>query len=173
MITLKDFFEVTEYRVTETSDYLWSCFGNNAQSMDYWNQDHDGHSVCIVFDRLTQTVYSFEVADYSRDRAYRYINPEYAQAHRDEVVRRNIDDNAWDDVPWTDIEVEEDILEKARAIVSGQEYDTRVQVPIDLADSEWFKLMRMAHDRDITLNQLVEQILVDVINQKREVVEND
>jgi len=37
--------------------------------------------------------------------------------------------------------------------------DNRVDVPIELTDEDWFSLMKMAHERDITLNQLVEQIL--------------
>jgi predicted DNA-binding ribbon-helix-helix protein len=37
--------------------------------------------------------------------------------------------------------------------------DNRVDVPIELTDDDWYTLMKMAHERDITLNQLVEQIL--------------
>lgn len=43
--------------------------------------------------------------------------------------------------------------------------DNRVDVPIELTDEEWYTLMRMAHDRDITLNQLVEEILAAEINR--------
>jgi hypothetical protein len=38
-------------------------------------------------------------------------------------------------------------------------YDTRVSVPIDLSDDGMFTLMKMAHERDITFNQMVEQVL--------------
>jgi predicted DNA-binding ribbon-helix-helix protein len=37
--------------------------------------------------------------------------------------------------------------------------DNRVDVPIELTDEQWYSLMKMAHERDITLNQLVEEIL--------------
>jgi predicted DNA-binding ribbon-helix-helix protein len=37
--------------------------------------------------------------------------------------------------------------------------DSRVDVPIELTDEQWYSLMKIAHERDITLNQLVEQIL--------------
>jgi predicted DNA-binding ribbon-helix-helix protein len=37
--------------------------------------------------------------------------------------------------------------------------DNRVDVSIELTDEQWYSLMKMAHERDITLNQLVEQIL--------------
>jgi hypothetical protein len=50
--------------------------------------------------------------------------------------------------------------------VTGQDYDTRVSVPVELDDSELFELMRRAHERDITLNQLVEEILRAVIEKE-------
>ena len=48
--------------------------------------------------------------------------------------------------------------------------DNRVDVEIELADAEWYTLMRMAHDADITLNQLVERVLtaeIDRIEKER------
>ena len=43
--------------------------------------------------------------------------------------------------------------------------DNRVDVPIELTDEQWYSLMKMAHQRDITLNQLVEEILTLEINR--------
>jgi predicted DNA-binding ribbon-helix-helix protein len=51
--------------------------------------------------------------------------------------------------------------------------DNRVDVPIELTDEEWYTLMRMAHDRDITLNQLVEEILAAEINRIEKEQEHD
>ena len=168
MLSLKDFFEISNYNVTESTSYLWSCFGPNAQSMDYWNGDHDGHSVCVIFDRKTQVVYMMEVCDYKNDRAYRIINPDYVNAYKDEVKFRNIDDVAYDDTPWIDLEIDEDFLNKAKAIVEGRTYDTRVTVPIHLDDDELFELMKRAHQLDITLNQLIERALQAAIDQHLE-----
>jgi hypothetical protein len=41
----------------------------------------------------------------------------------------------------------------------------RTTVEVELDDHEWYELMKMAHERDITLNQLVEQILRDFIRE--------
>ena len=41
----------------------------------------------------------------------------------------------------------------------------RVTVEVDLDDHEWYELMKLAHQRDITLNQLVEQILREFIQE--------
>ena len=43
------------------------------------------------------------------------------------------------------------------------ETDNRVDVDIELANEEWYVLMRMAHEQDITLNQLVERVLTEEI----------
>lgn len=166
MITMKQFFELIEYKITESSEYQWSCFGVNAQSIDSWNQDQNGYTLSMTFDRKDQTVYCVEVCDYSKNRAYRLINPLFQSAHSQEVKRRGLDDVAWEDVRWTDLDVVEDFLTKATAIRDQQYYDTRVSVPIDLDDSELFILMKMAHEQDITLNKLVEDILQTVIDKE-------
>ena len=43
--------------------------------------------------------------------------------------------------------------------------DNRVDLPVHLTDQEWYALMRRAHDQDITLNQLVNQILTEEIDR--------
>ena len=43
--------------------------------------------------------------------------------------------------------------------------DNRVDLPVHLTDQEWYSLMRRAHDQDITLNQLVNQILTEEIDR--------
>ena len=65
------------------------------------------------------------------------------------------------------MEVPEDFLEKARAIFAGEEYDARVQLPLILDREDMFDLMRIAHEQDITLNELVEHILRDAIDQTK------
>jgi len=160
MITVKDFMEVVNYRITEGDSYGWQCYGPNAYRLDSWNQDQDGYTVSIVFDTLTQTVCEATAYDYSRERAYRLINPEYLQAYQQEAKERGASANeAWDNVNYVDLETAEDFLAKARAIVANQDYDTRVEVPLELDDTVLFGLMKMAHEQDITLNTLVENIV--------------
>jgi hypothetical protein len=160
MITIKDFMEVVDYRITEGSQYMWKCYGTNAYRLDSWNGSHDGHSVSIVFDTRTQAVYEVSAYDYRNNRAYRLINPDYKLVHADEANSRDVDINqAWDDVNYTDLDIAEDFLEKAEAIVNGVDYDERIKVPLDLPDSLLNKLFRLAHEQDVTLNEYIETIL--------------
>ena len=168
MITLKDFMETVDYKITEGSDYGWQCYGPNAYRLDSWNQEQDGHSVSIVFDTRTHVVYEASAYDYQRNRAYRLINPDYKFGHDDEASGRGVDINqAWDNVNYVDLDVDEDFLEKARAIVADEDYDTRVQVPVNFTDEELLRYMTLAHERDMTFNQLVEEALRHAIAESQ------
>jgi hypothetical protein len=165
-VMIKQFMETVNYRITEGSDYGWQCYGHNAYMLDSWNGEQDGHSLSIIFDTKTQEVYEVQAHDYVNERAYRWINPDYVKKNNKEARKRDVNrKEAWDNVDYVDLETVDDFFEKAQAIVQGQPYDTRVQVPIDLPDHEWFQLMKMAHDRDITLNQMVEDLLKKCIDQ--------
>lgn len=166
MITIKEFMETIEYKITEGSDFTWHCYGDHAYRLDSWNQEQDGHTISIVFDTQTHEVYEASAYDYSRSRAYRLINPDYKQAHNDEALDRGVDaKQAWDDVDYVDLEVDDDFIQKCLAIKANEDYDTRVSVPLDLPDEELFELMKLAHEKDMTLNQLVEEALRTAIDE--------
>lgn len=172
MITLKDFMEIVDYRITEGSDYQWACFGPTAYRLDSWNGDQNGHTVSVLFDTHSQEVYQVEAFDYSNERAYRMTNPKYKDLYNEECEHRDVIDMAWerDDgtpVRFIELDVEEDFIEKARAIVNGEEYDTRVKISVDLDDDTLFQMMKLAHERDITFNQLVEIALQEAIDHHR------
>jgi hypothetical protein len=159
MITLKDWMECVKYRISEGSDYQWQCYGYEAYSLDSWDKDHDGVSSSIVFDTDNQTVYQVEVHDYANKRSYRYINPDYRGAYLKECKQRGVEDEAYDGVKFVDLEVAEDFLEKCRAIMNYEDYDDRVSIPIEFDDEELLVLMKLAHERDMTFNEFVEEAL--------------
>jgi len=163
MSTLKDYFEAIDYKITEGSDYLWQCFGPNAYQLD---SQTDEYTINVVFDKEDQTVYQLEAWDYRSDRYYRWHNPLFIDEFKAECQEREIDyRNAIDDDNFVDLELAEDLYDKARAIMAGEDYDTRVQVPLTLPDDDMYELMKMAHEQDITLNQLVENLLRKMIDE--------
>jgi hypothetical protein len=170
MITLKQFMEVVDYRITEGSEYGWNCYGGKAYCLSSWNGEHDGHSLSIIFDTEFQTVYEVQAHDYRNNRAYRLIHPDCVEDYRNEAAERDVPaDEAWDDVNYVDLETEEDWLEKARAIVAGEDYDTRVSIPVNMPDDALFTLMKQAHELDITLNQHLENIIrAEIVRLKEE-----
>ena len=131
-----------------------------------WNGDQDGWSLNIIFDTDTQVVFIVESCDYKRKRAYRLINSEYRKAYFEYANKQNCNyiNKAWDDIDYIDLELSEDWLEKTSKIVADEDYDTRVSIPLELSDSELFKLMTMAHEKDISLNQFVTEVLQNFVD---------
>lgn len=207
MLTLKDFLEITDYQYTDTSKYGWKCFGDAAQYMDYWNRAQDGFQLSMLHDLLTPTVYSFEVSDFKKNKAWRWTNPAYKQAYLDECQARGVEVNqAWDDIDYKTVD-EVAILKQARKVwrkyakseptpVDIPEVDDEIasaddnknfepwswqfrsnvpesekktsEVELDLSDKEILQLALEAHKRDITINKLVELILIDVIERYKD-----
>ena len=168
MITMKEWMELVDYKITEGGDYGWSCYGPNAYTLDSWNGVHGtgGYSFSIVFSTKTQKVYEVSMCDYTNDRAYRMINPKNQEKHRKEALARDVNLNeAWDCVDYVDLDVVDDFIQKALAIRAGEDYDTRVQVPVDFSDEELLQYMKMAHERDMTFNELVEEALRHVLEE--------
>jgi hypothetical protein len=160
MITMKEWMELVGYRITEGSPYGWQCYGPNAYTLDSWNGEFDGHSFSIIFDTNDQTVYEVQAHDYTNQRAYRMVNEDFRKKMKKEAKHRNVNkDEAWDDVEYVDLEVDDDFIQKCLAIKAGEDYDTRVKVPVDFSDEELLQYMKLAHERDITFNEFVEEAL--------------
>jgi cation diffusion facilitator CzcD-associated flavoprotein CzcO len=165
---MKEWMELVNYRITEGSSYTWECFGPYAYTLDSWSGNNNGHSFSIIFDTRTQEVFEVQAHDYKHDRAYRMINPEYTKKYKKECKRRDVNLNeAWEDVNYVDLEVVDDFIQKCLAIREGEDYDTRVSVPIDFTDAELLQYMKMAHNRDITFNELVEEALRFAIEEHK------
>jgi hypothetical protein len=117
MITLKDYFEAVDYRITEGGDYCWRCYGSNSYSLDSWNGEFDGASAHVVFDTKTQEVFEVSVCDYSNNEAFRWVNPTYAEALKKEEQEHNPEASlAWDDVTYQDVSSVE-VLAKAKTLL--------------------------------------------------------
>ena len=169
MITMKEWMELVDYKITEGDTYGWACYGPNSYRLDSWNGVHGtgGYSFSIVFSTKSQKVYEVSMCDYTNNRAYRMINPKNQEKHRKEAKSKSVLANqAWDDVDYIDLEVADDFFQKALAIRAGEPYDTRAEVEIELEEDIQLELMKMAHERDITLNQMVEEILRRMIDKQ-------
>ena len=157
--------EALDHKITGGSEFYWTCW-DDARYLDY---ESEYAHVSVVFNTQTQEVYTAEINDKANQvKPYRWMNPIYKQAYLDEAKEKNVNPNqAWDNTEWYDLETVEDWLDKASAIMRGEDFDTRVQVPLTLDKEELYKLMEMAHERDITLNRMVETILEEMIERHK------
>jgi hypothetical protein len=168
MLTIKEWMELVDYRITEGSDFQWDCYGRRVYVLDSWNGIHEqgGYSFSIVFGTEDQTVYEVSVCDYTNDRAYRMINEDFQKKMRKEAKRRDVDkDQAWDDVAYVDLDVADDFIQKSLAIKAGEEYDTRVTIALDIPEDELMTMFKAAHAMDITFNEFVEQACTNAIEE--------
>lgn len=155
--------EALDHKITGGTEFQWNCWPNTR----YLDYETDNAHASVIFNIDTQEVYCAEVNDEANNhKPYRWMNPLYKQWYVDEANERGVDPNqAWDQTKWYDLETQEDWLTKARAMMRGEEFDKRIEVPLTLDNDELFRLMTMAHERDITLNKMVEIILQEVIDR--------
>jgi len=168
MITIKEWMELTDYKITEGSDYGWSCYGPNSFTLDSWNGVHGagGYSFSIVFSTKTQKVYEVSVCDYTNDRAYRMIAENKRVKHSKEAEARNVNLNeAWDCVDYVDLEVDDDFIQKCLAIKAGEDYSTDISVPIDLPDDLLMFAFKAAHAENMTFNDWMNKMLKSFIDK--------
>ena len=167
MITMKEWMELVDYKITEGSDYGWSCYGPNSYTLDSWNGVHGkgGYSFSIVFSTKSQKIYEVSVCDYTNDRAYRMINPKFQEKHRKEAKSKSqLANQAWDDVDYVDLEVADDFFQKALAIKAGEDYSTDITVPLELPDELILQAALAAHKQNITLNEYINLALANLVD---------
>jgi len=168
MITMKEWMELVDYRITEGGDYTWSCYGPNAYQLSSWNGLHDkgGWSFNIVFSTSTQKVYEVTVCDYTRNRAYRMIAENKREKHAKEAKRHLVNLNeAWDNVEYVDLEVDDDFIQKCLAIKAGEDYDTGVLVPLDLPEDLLMFAFKSAHKENMTFNDWMNKMLREFVDE--------
>lgn len=165
---LQEINTITNHQITGGSEHGWNCYPN-ARYLDY---ESEFAHISVLYSTVDQIIYEatvdIKIENWSEDeRPYRWLNPEYKDMMIAEAKSRKVKwKKAWDDVKWIDLETEEDFLEKAEAIFNGvKDFDKRIQVPLDLEDDLMLQLCMEAHKRDITLNQMVEEVLRTAIEE--------
>jgi len=168
MITIKEWMELVDYKITEGDTYGWNCFGPNAYQLSSWNGLHNrgGWSFNIVFSTKSQKVYEVSVCDYTNNRAYRMINPKFVEKHRKESIARGVNLNeAWDDIEYVDLEVDDDFIQKCLAIRAGEDYSTDVLLPLDLPEDLLMFAFKQAHAENMTFNDWMNKMLREFIDK--------
>lgn len=167
---LKQAIDAFQHKITESSTFLWDVFGQYARALSFGESSNKFASCsgCIVYDTQTLEVYVAEVwpGGNSLKRPYRWINPSYLNAYKNEHDDRGLEfDVALDTTKFIDLDEVEDFIEKATAMFNGQEFDERVLVKLhDFPDELFMQLAKQAHKEDLTINQMAEKILQSYID---------
>jgi hypothetical protein len=157
------------HKIVSGSEYHWRCYPD-ARFLEY---ESDYAHASVIYSTVNQEIYEAEIS-VKRDawpvepKPYRWLNPDTRDFMITESEQRKVDwQQAWDDVKWVDLDLEQDFFEKAIAIFNGQEFDKRVQMELDLDDDTLLKLAKGAHKRDVTINKYIEEILQYAIDQHK------
>lgn len=165
MDILQQFLIAIQYRITDAWEHQWSAY-KGAQALGCINEFA---AMTVVFSREDQTVIEITVSsemEAETEAAYRWMNPDYRDAIFAEADQRGVDCNeAFEGCEYIDLEVVDDVLEKGVAMLANTKYDPRIQIPLDLEDHQLLELFKAAHERDITFNQYMEEVLEKVISE--------
>jgi hypothetical protein len=139
---LLDMMNAAGGRCSGGDEFMWSCFGENANYMEFRDVDGNGCSHC-VFDTKTYRVYQVhvEVPLISNEaespvQAFQWIDPEFSQGHIDESNSRGVDpDVAWDDVRYINIDDEATILQYVKDVGETYYDDLPIQETVQIKES--------------------------------------
>lgn len=165
---LNDVINAAGARISGGDPYGWGCFGDNANFIEFRDTSGQGYAHAI-YDTKNYTVYEINVTVPNRDICFRWLNPEFKDAFYSDAESRGVDpEEAWDDVKCTNVDSEARIIDHLENIGECDYSEVpdekgRVSVPLELTEEETFRLMKAAHEKDVTLNQLVEDILREEI----------
>jgi hypothetical protein len=156
---LIDVLQAAKGRVSGGSEFQWKCW-DDAQFMDL--SDIDGEEIAgCVFNRKTHDVYSVEAHVYDDKISYRWVDPDWKQALKDEANARGIDNkNAYDDVPFIKVKHEDEILSLLTHIVHKtyvhSKHDPKLAAAAEMmAEEERFATPTRRHDDFENLNPCI------------------
>ena len=169
MNTLTNFLKAIDYNITDSSDYNWECYGNEIRCIDSHNVDITECSA--MFTKNGGTIRELTMHDFEARRSYRWTDPQFEQARKDEANSIKVDDNiAYDELEFIELEMIEDMFEKMTAVTRGEEYDTRIMIPLDMTEQEFLEVARAAHALDITINAFFTMAVEEAIRKVGRVV---
>ena len=172
MLSLSESLALIDHKITNGYNYQWTSFGPDVFGLESYNAEFDMHNgnsnshyhFDLLFDTKTQTVYSVAIHDYKNNRNYRRIHPDYIAAYNKEYQERMGDVF---DIDYIDLEDDEDFVTKTRAIIKGEEYDTNVSIPLKLSDGELARIAVAAHEKNMTLNDYVIELLQQELSSQQ------
>jgi hypothetical protein len=156
---LEDILDAISYQLSGSAKFQWACYGKSAIFIDFRNIA--GEEIgSVIFDTEKSIIYEVTVEVPGEQLCYRWTNPKFAGKREAEEKSRNVSNTvAWDDVFYTDLEVEEDLLEKLHSIAHGLDYDKSVLVSVSLTEPEELALHRQAHECGMSTDEYVNMIL--------------
>lgn len=166
MLTIEDFLKATKYHVKDSGLYLWNCYPEECMIMECYKDTRSWYA-SIVFGIESLTVYQADMRpDPDTDIMYRITHPDFVEAYKNEEQERREKGFLFEDeTEYVDLEVPEDFIQKLTAVVEGKPFDDRVVISLDISDEDFLFLAKQAHERDITFNEYVAELITNYVEE--------
>lgn len=156
---IQTIFETVGYRIEQSNPFLYQCFGmNNPRIYDFVNIDEEtsGNFTADESGKVYEVI--AEIPEIGV--CYRWIDKEFRESAVRETLNRGLDPTiAWDDIKFIEIDSEENILLKVKAICNKIHFNDLGLHPTEISDSFFIKVAKMAAERDITFNEMVKLLI--------------
>lgn len=171
-------YDVMAWCPKRSSDrYLWNCYGDNAYCIDFQNEKNSLHDFAhVVYDATTGEVFQIEVFNEENNPKI-WFNYDYRKAYIDEARSRNVDPFvAWDNVRYTDMDFFDDVTDLLQQLEHKEEdegLEGTSELQLELPREQLLELCLIAHEKNVTLNQLINDVLRMEIDRLERKNEND
>ena len=133
---LKKLLKLVDYKIYNGDKYLWSCYGDDAMVFEhggygdpsYISPNENVLSLNSVVDMRTQKVREITCCFYTHEVAFRWIDPDYVKAYKQEAKEKKVKQNeAWDGIEYVDVPLDSmEIIAKEIAKSERVDYDKAV-----------------------------------------------
>ena len=166
-MTLHDFFNLFDYKVTEGSEFYWNCFGPNCRFIELKNNEIGGS---VVFSKLNQEIFQAEVYDEANNVAYRWMPSTAREKYFAECEDRNVPKmEAWDGCDFVDVETVNQFSDVVKSLIQGEppegDLEGDMDVELELPQHVIVFLSLEAHKRNITLNEMINIALREMLTK--------
>lgn len=165
---LEQILPLIEYKISEGTDYLWPCFGEQCWQLSFL--DVEGRELGqLVHNRSGEVLFiAFTYVDNSKYTAYHWVEPECKEAYLKECAKREVDINRYDsDNLSIELELQEDVFQKLAAIYKMEIFDKRILVSMELPEKTLESLNLMAQENNRTLDDEVNHLLSEYIKKQK------
>ncbi len=166
---LKDILHRTLGLISGGAPFLWGCYGDYTHHIDF--ESDEGVPCSIVFNRLTNRVFEVSCDKPDGSGAWRWIDPQFRDAHAEEVRRRAIEDATYEYGPQFDeVGTEKEMLDLITLAFEGCQYEDNI-ININASDETMAQVQAKADERGMTAQEFILETLLDQI--KREEVRRE
>ncbi len=157
---ISQIMNIIDYKIISSTPYLWKCFGEDSRIFDFGHSEEEQRGSFIVnqYNEIMEIDYS--VSENNSTKHFRWIHPDYLESFKKECEKYQVNfKNLYDDVDFFDIDL--DIM----CHQIKQEFDKKTEIiDMNISDHDFLLIAKAAHKENITIQDFIEQSLIEQIN---------